>query len=286
MAEELTAKLRAYLCTRLAWLAAIVLVSAASAQAVVHPRVAACNHQYLERLLLNQQALELSIDLVPGAEVDYPTASRYFRGVKRLEDVFLNIAPDTASEKLAAFEQELVDGGAQERARVLIKRRLRQGRPISLRELLPPSPRRLTGTFATGDPDLSGPNCFNATMMWFDATEPAQFVGTSVISDFLEHRTRRLGVGESLRFGDIIVFSSRGRLDDLRIEHTAVYIGDGIVWHKASRLPQDPWTFEKLDSVVELYFEESLAYSAQPPYELEFYRYKRQVAFRQSAQTR
>ena len=71
-----------------------------------------------------------------------------------------------------------------------------------------------------------GPNCWNATIKYFDPNEPTQFVSCGDMALWLDRNTEE----------DIYKLQATGSIlalyDENSLIHTAVYVSPGILWHK------------------------------------------------------
>lgn len=71
-----------------------------------------------------------------------------------------------------------------------------------------------------------GPNCWNATMLFFDPNRSIRYVTPEEMTEWLEHNTYR----DEYKFcavGSIIVL-----YQDNTLIHTAIFVAPGILFHK------------------------------------------------------
>jgi hypothetical protein len=103
-------------------------------------------------------------------------------------------------------------------------------------------------------PKNVGPNCWNSTICFFDANYPIKFTDDYEIMEWLKTHTEKLERNESPQLGDILVmygeYNSFPYHDPFSLQHTAVYLGDGLYWNKSGMTNRNPWeicTFEDID---------------------------------------
>jgi hypothetical protein len=196
------------------------------------------------------------IVLVPGKEVDYSV------GVSsRLDDAFLEV---NADDDLEAMAKVLAQGNSyQSILRKLRKNAREYPTQISLKELAPWIVAEQTNRF----PLCNGPNCYNATLNWFDPSVGIKATTHAEILNALNDPTqfRPLLEGVQLEFGDVMVILQHedGEVD---IRHTAIYLNEHVVWHKAGWSWPYPWTFELMENVLKDYA------LYKEPVEIHFYR--------------
>ena len=71
------------------------------------------------------------------------------------------------------------------------------------------------------------PNCWNATIMYFDPKEPVRFTGQSDMEHWLNKNTVESLYQRCVPRTILALYN-----EDLGLIHTAVYIGDGVLFHK------------------------------------------------------
>lgn len=183
--------------------------------------------------------------------------SRYFSSFHGWREVWI----EPQDEEIPKMSELLAEGmtslSAQE-----IEERLRASPRIALSDLLPPVTRDSAAYAA-----CSNANCWNATLNWDFPETGVRFTTPEEIEKALRTRYRVLGPGTAIRFGDVLVIRRRRTA---KILHTARYLTRGFVWHKPSSHPDDPPTFQTLESTL-------AAWSNLHAGEiwLEFYRLKR-----------
>lgn len=103
---------------------------------------------------------------------------------------------------------------------------------------LPEIVRTLTGT------KDYGPNCWNATMLFHGVTTIVEWTSDTVITKWLKSETDEISGPEEV--GDIMCIWEGGC-----IQHTAVYVGNGLVWQKYGCANE--WEFKKISQVKKDY---------------------------------
>jgi hypothetical protein len=215
------------------------------------------------RNTLQQYDRSAGLKFVPGPDLRG-------HGVRRgIESVYLTLEVGTNIGQVTQMAKILSQGRPHEAILQKLVHHLQtqKGKPLALRELLPDMPKKLSATFSK----CEGPNCLNATLNWHDPKTGVRHVPAKEIEDALKSKYKKLEPGEKLVFGDVLVIKYRSRSNPPKdhIQHTAIYLDDNLVWHKASRSELDPWTFETMESTLYPYF-----YDAEEAPLLEFYRYK------------
>lgn len=124
---------------------------------------------------------------------------------------------------------------------------LAQGKSIELVKLLPRFVRQHNNKYAA----TAGPNCWNATLSWHDATVGTKYTKAHELILALENNYETIALSE-LRLGDVVALW--GDPEDL-IVHTATFIGNGVLWHKGGHGCHRPWTFVSFDEMVKDYLE-------------------------------
>lgn len=128
----------------------------------------------------------------------------------------------------------------------------RQGhKRISIRLIAPRVVNDLTNTV----PTCSGYNCMNATLKWFYADVPLEETHPIKFQNYLKTHFRPIKVGEVMQFGDIVVWKDV----DGEVIHSAVFLNEKWIWHKATYSSSTSWRFEQLMHVNMMYGEDSKA---------------------------
>jgi hypothetical protein len=207
-----------------------------------------------EFLLLPASFVPNDLNLIRGKLISYPRQSLRFRKKsKRIEKVYLDISDVSQDARSAAL---LAEGLGNELKVSQIKEqiqkfRARNYKKVSLVEFLPEFVKKEIGQVL----DCDGPNCYN-TAMRFHQIEKERFETYDYeVVQKIQNKYKALTPDTELKFGDLIVFwlgdGEKGFQGNIR--HTAIYIGQGIVLHKASTAKGDPVTFEELQGVMEYY---------------------------------
>lgn len=115
---------------------------------------------------------------------------------------------------------------------------------ISLKDIAPDMVQVLTNKTAECD----GPNCWNATLNWYAPKIGVRYIGRNKMERRLHAYFEPISELSDLRFGDTISIRHNTVL-----VHTMIYLGSGIVWHKASAIAVTPWTFEMLEDALGYY---------------------------------
>ena len=97
-----------------------------------------------------------------------------------------------------------------------------------------------------------GPNCWNATIMFFDSLEPIRYTPPEVMADWLQKNT----VEDQYKFqavGSILVLFNDDIEEAGGLIHTAVYVAPSILFHK--RGTGGHWEFVTEKQLRRIYFE-------------------------------
>lgn len=88
----------------------------------------------------------------------------------------------------------------------------------------------------------SGPNCWNATLIFHGAIDIPCFVEEGM-AEWLRESTRPLAPNEKSEWGDIYVYTHMPVIEmlDMHLEHTCVYLSRGRFWNKAGYHNSAPW---------------------------------------------
>ena len=185
--------------------------------------------------------------LVPWGSVPYAEKS-IFSGKNRTKQVFVVVQPSDDINRIAGI---LAQNRPVAPIRDLIERHVASsGFVIPLTEFLPEFAKKKNNQFSK----CSGSNCWNAVLNWHNTSIGEQYTSTFEIEEALrgpDTKYRKLRQGEHLLYGDVLVIR-KGR--DKRIYHAAIILDNNLVWHKGS--PNDPWTFELLDTALSYYLAE------------------------------
>lgn len=195
--------------------------------------------------------------------------------------------------ELSHFFSDIISKGIGGTDPGSIERKFLSCDTIPLQELLPSFPRARTGTFQSGHLEarkVTAPgweteivvrrgevgDSWNAVKLWHSGGEITQ-LSEKDIESFLHKDCERVLPGESVRFGDIIVFSSeeittRERKAPIR-QNAAIILDANHVWHKLSTDPGSPWTFETFRSLLSYVF--NRAQISEQNLVAEFFRFKR-----------
>lgn len=93
----------------------------------------------------------------------------------------------------------------------------------------------------------SGPNCWNATMLFFEPNQSIRYVPPEEMVDWLEHNTRQ-DPYKMCAVGSIIAL-----YEDDALIHTAVFVAPGILWHK--RGVRGHWEYITEKQLRSIYYE-------------------------------
>lgn len=107
---------------------------------------------------------------------------------------------------------------------------------------MPENVMRLTGEKKVG------PNCWNATILFFEPTEEARYTSPEEMTEWLNSNTA-IDEYKFCAVGSILALYNN---KDLLI-HTAVYVSPGILWHK--RGIGGHWEFVTERQLKAIYFE-------------------------------
>jgi hypothetical protein len=216
------------------------------------------------------------LSLIRGKTISYPRQSKKVgKYLQRLEKVYLDISDPTQDFRNASLiAQGLgLDLKVSEFEARIKKFRSRNFKKVSLVEFLPDFVKKEMGQVL----DCDGPNCYN-TSMRFHQIEKEQFETFDYeVVQHIQNKYKALEPNAELKFGDLIVFwlgdGDKGYQGNIR--HTAIYMGQGIVLHKASMSKGDPVTFEELQGVMDYYREKrSTDPSSENIHSITFHRLK------------
>jgi len=122
--------------------------------------------------------------------------------------------------------------------------------------------------------DCDGPNCYNTAMRFHDLEKTQNETYDYEVVQHIQNKYQTLAPDAELKFGDLIVFwlgeGDKGYQGNIR--HAAIYMGQGIVLHKASTSKGDPVTFEELQGVLNYY--RDVKASAEDIHSVTFHRMK------------
>lgn len=209
-----------------------------------------------ELLSFTNAFFQSDLKLIRGKVISYPRKSpKVGKKSKRIEKVYLDIsdpAQDSFSAKILA-EGMSKDLKASEIIEQIQRFRARNFKKVLLVEFLPEFVKKEMGQVL----DCDGPNCHN-TAMRFHQLEKERFETYDYeVVQHIQNKYKALEPNAELKFGDLIVFwlgdGDKGYQGNIR--HTAIYMGQGIVLHKASMSKGDPVTFEELQGVMDYYRE-------------------------------
>ena len=103
----------------------------------------------------------------------------------------------------------------------------------------------------TGNKEI-GPNCWNATIMFFDEQEPVRYTPPEVMVEWLTKNTAE----DNYKFqavGSILVLFNEEQEEANGLIHTAVYVAPSILFHK--RGTGGHWEFITEKQLRQIYFE-------------------------------
>lgn len=139
-----------------------------------------------------------------------------------------------------------------ETAEILQKLKLHQKQfpelPISIRKLGPPVMQEKTNTYCA----YAGPNCWNAALTWFFPKTTPEYTSPEVMESNLQVRFHVISTNDSIRYGDLIAIRQSIFGSDYLL-HTAIYLGNGLVWHKGGAHPEYPYVFSTLKNMFRDY---------------------------------
>lgn len=107
------------------------------------------------------------------------------------------------------------------------------------------------------DRQKSGPNCWNATMIFFNPSEKVRYVPPGEMVDWIHDNTYE----DEMRLcspGHIFAMSN----DEQGLLHTAVWVAPGVLFHK--RGIAGHWEFVTEKQIREIYFEATKFYYRIP----------------------
>lgn len=173
--------------------------------------------------------------------------SEYAPGDSQIFDVLLEIPTHFAFDHLV---KTLAISQDPNEITKTLKTHLAQnpGKPISLKEVGPAVMREKTNSSSVED----GPNCWNATLAWYFPNTPQEYTKPEEIETLLQTRFQKLPPKAQLKYGDLIALRRTHYGSDY-ILHTAVYLGGGIAWHKASSSKKEPYVFSTLKNILQNY---------------------------------
>lgn len=96
-----------------------------------------------------------------------------------------------------------------------------------------------------------GPNCWNATIFWFEPNHPIEYVPPEVMVKWIDTFTKEDEL-KLCRPGDILAMSNK----EEGLLHTAVWVAPGVLFHK--RGIANEWTFVTEKQIREIYFEATI----------------------------
>ena len=207
-----------------------------------------------EFLSLTNASFQSDLKLIRGKVISYPRQSpKVGKKSKRIEKVYLDIsdpAQDSLSAKILAEGMDK-DLKATEIIEQIQKFRSRSYKKVSLVEFLPEFVKKEMGQVL----DCEGPNCYNTAMRFHELEKSQNETYDYEVVQHIQNKYKALQPSAELRFGDLIVFwlgeGDKGYQGNIR--HAAIYMGQGVVLHKASTSKGDPVTFEDLQSVMDYY---------------------------------
>ncbi len=227
-------------------------------------------------LVLSATSFENDLNLIRGKRVPYPRQSpKVGKKSHRIEKLYLDISDSTQDAQSAGLLAEGmgIESKASDMESKIKSFRSRNFKKVSLVEFLPDFVKKEMGQVL----DCDGPNCYN-TSMRFHQIEKEQFETFDYeVVQHIQNNYKALDPNSELKFGDLIVFwlgdSNKGYQGNIR--HTAIYMGQGIVLHKASTSKGDPVTFEELQDVMNYYREKrSTDASSENIHSMTFHRLK------------
>jgi|GEM_PF-6298445 len=172
-------------------------------------------------------------------------------GHSEILDVVFNLPKNTASgQELNQIAKYLAGNFSA----VEIFQKLKQHQnqhpesPISLKEIGPPVMREKTNTYC----NYSGPNCWNATLLWFFPQTATRYTSPAEMESTLNSEFHLISRDDQIRYGDVITIRQSIFGNDL-ILHTAVYLGNGLVWHKGGARAKYPYVFSTLKNMFRDY---------------------------------
>jgi hypothetical protein len=207
-----------------------------------------------EALTLAVSSFANDLKLIRGKEIDYPRQSKKVgKYSKRLENVYLDISDTSFDSQNAAL---LAEGMGKSVGILAIEAQIKNFRgrnfkKVSLVEFFPDFVKKEMGLVL----DCDGPNCYNTAMRFHDFEKTQNETYDYEVVQHIQNKYKTLVPDAELKFGDLIVFwlgeGDKGYQGNIR--HAAIYMGQGIVLHKASTSKGDPVTFEDLQVVMNYY---------------------------------
>lgn len=213
----------------------------------VHPLYATtsgCDSRQLEKVFLSRNfSSVLLTPIYKKTEPNLPTPES-----SDITDVLLQVP--TSPKAIQQLAQSLAITPELQNKIGEIESLLSQnaGHSLSLKEVSPTIVREKTNT-STG---TSGPNCWNATLGWFFSNTPIQYTTPEAMESILNSRFRLLQFGEPPAYGDMIALrqSFHGQIYLL---HTAIYLGNHLLWHKSGSSGSSPYVFSTLENMLHDY---------------------------------
>ena len=213
--------------------------------------------------LAEQEGIKIKEDfkIIVGAPIPYDHPDTTHPG-HYYKDARLLLPPDIDLDSVAAaFSLFFPKESIKEKLETAKK----QGKQsIDLMELLPSFVREKIGARA----ECKGPNCWNTTLNVHNPSTGIRFTSEAQMEEELDRNYSRLGPGETLRPGDVLVIRATDNYGEPpSLDHTAIYLGNGLIFHKRSWLQTDPYAIETFDQKFKTYknFVET---------NVQFYRYK------------
>jgi hypothetical protein len=193
------------------------------------------------------------LPLTDGKLIPYPAQSpKVGKHLDRLENVFINIYnPSRDLETAEILATGLVGADKAEIAARIKSLREKGNLRVSLAVFLPEFIAKEMGVAFK----CEGPNCYNTAMRFYGLENNRIETYDFEAVEYIGKKYKVLAEDEDLQFGDLIVFwigtYEKGQQGNIR--HTAVYMGKGLVLHKASTQGADPITFDYLENVLSYY---------------------------------
>lgn len=117
-------------------------------------------------------------------------------------------------------------------------------------------------------------NCWNTTLNFHGCTDEVGYTPPEDIQGVLDSPAfEALKKGDQLKPGDVVAIYSKPPTDATTLQHTAVYVGGDVFFHKGSIVETDPYAYEKFADVVGYYRK------IEPHTTLRVYRRKEPVKF-------
>lgn len=194
------------------------------------------------------KAMGLKAWTLPRLELRDPARyedSKYFRGNTYYKSAVIKLTDLSEAREIGKGYDRCRRSG--ETSKRLATAYASGERTIPLERLLPDFVCERVGTCS---PD-SGPNCFNATLLFHNCTKETVCTGSEELLRVLKKEFTPVESGETLQPGDVLVIYKSD--DGKTIQHSAVYVGGDVFFHKGSTDKADPYTFEPFESVVSFY---------------------------------